>query len=89
MELLTKELERLNVIQEHSKPIMELITKRSDLITKMNEFELTASDPKRLFRPSFQLNEEEKFRKTCVPTLLQLETKAKEAIQKYEHGIKI
>lgn len=52
----------------------------------MKDFELTASDPKRLFRPSFQLIEEEKFRKTCLPTLTKMESNLIFLIMKYEQG---
>jgi hypothetical protein len=52
----------------------------------MKEFEVTASDPARLFRPSFQLIEEEKFRKTACPNLLSLEASLKKKILEYEKG---
>ena len=47
-------------------------------------FEVSASDPKRLFRPSFQLIEEEKFRKTCYPNLFKLEAKLIASIIEFE-----
>ncbi len=40
----------------------------------MRSFEVSASDPKRLFGSSLRLLEEERFRKTCVPQLLRLES---------------
>ncbi|KAI5146122.1 hypothetical protein NEPAR07_2129 [Nematocida parisii] len=46
---------------------------RKELLQKMSAFEEQASDPLRLFRSSFQLNSEEKFRKMAVPTLLRVE----------------
>lgn len=46
---------------------------RRELLRKMSEFEEQASDPGRLFRSSFQLLSEEKFRKMAVPTLLRVE----------------
>jgi hypothetical protein len=52
----------------------------------MIAFEQTAKDPKRLFQSSFQLNEEEKFRRRAYPTLLKLETTLIEAIEKFEQG---
>lgn len=52
----------------------------------MVDFEKTASDPRRLFRASFQLNEEEKFRRTCFPTLLQLDESLLKAIQDFERA---
>jgi len=52
----------------------------------MIAFEQTAKDPKRLFQSSFQLNEEEKFRRRAYPTLLKLETTLMDAIEKFEQG---
>ena len=52
----------------------------------MIAFEQTASDPKRLFQSSFQLVEEEKFRRRAYPTLLKLENTLLEAIMKFEKG---
>ncbi|KAJ1954300.1 hypothetical protein IWQ62_005790 [Dispira parvispora] len=49
----------------------------------MAEFERNASDPKRLFQSSFRLNEEERFRKTCFPTLLRMERKLGELLSDY------
>lgn len=54
----------------------------------MIAFEHTASDPKRLFQPSFQLVEEEKFRRRAYPALLKLESTLVEAIEKFERGKK-
>ena len=51
---------------------------------KIKLFEVSASDPRRLFRPSFQLIEEEKFRKTCYPNLFKLESKLIDSIKEYE-----
>lgn len=50
----------------------------------MVEFEKTASDPRRLFKSSFQLLEEERWRKTCFPTLLKMEEDLVFAVQKLE-----
>ena len=67
--------------------INNLINNRYALLERMNEFEKIASDPKRLFKSSFQLNREEKFRKNAFPSLLKLETelidKLKEYTEKY------
>ncbi|KAF9354543.1 carboxypeptidase C prc1, partial [Mortierella sp. AD094] len=51
-------------------------------------FEHSASDPKRLFQSSFQLVEEEKFRRRAYPTLLKLERTLIESIETFEkdHG---
>jgi hypothetical protein len=50
----------------------------------MVEFEKTASDPRRLFKSSFQLLEEERWRKTCFPTLLKMEEDLVVAVQGLE-----
>lgn len=55
------------------KRIEEFVQERKELLLKMSAFEEQASDPRRLFRSSFQLNSEEKFRKMAVPTLLRVE----------------
>lgn len=64
--------------------IGNLIEKRKMFIEKMTEFEKIASDPRRLFKSSFQLNSEEKFRNTAYPSLLNLEKNIFELIEKYE-----
>lgn len=53
--------------------ITSLISRRSELIERMNEFEKIASDPKRLFKSSFQLLSEEKFRNSAFPNLMKTE----------------
>lgn len=50
----------------------------------MVEFEKTASDPRRLFKSSFQLLEEERWRKTCFPTLLKMEEDLAAEVQDLE-----
>lgn len=50
----------------------------------MIDFETSASDPKRLFQASFQLMEEERWRKTCFPNLLQLDDLLIKAVQELE-----
>jgi hypothetical protein len=52
----------------------------------MMDFEKSASDPRRLFRSSFQLLEEEKFRKTCYPTLLKMEERLSKLLNDWEKG---
>ncbi|KAI4291611.1 hypothetical protein PAPHI01_0885 [Pancytospora philotis] len=64
--------------------IVALIERRRLLLQKMTEFEKIASDPKRLFKSSFQLNSEEKFRNTAYPSLLKLEESIFEQIDAYE-----
>ncbi|KAJ3061160.1 hypothetical protein HDU98_002951 [Podochytrium sp. JEL0797] len=82
---LTLELMSLQERYELEEPIYRVIQQRADLLSKMREFEVSASDPKRLFRSSFQLVEEERFRKTCVPSLLKLEEELKKIVLVYEH----
>lgn len=55
----------------------------------MNEFEKIASDPKRLFKSSFQLNREEKFRKNAFPSLLKIEEEILNKLDDYskKYGI--
>jgi len=61
--------------QEHAilENIEAFIRERKELLEKMSMFEEQASDPGRLFRSSFQLISEEKFRKMAVPTLFRVE----------------
>lgn len=69
--------------------ILYLIDKRYLLLKSMNEFEKVASDPRRLFQSSFQLNKEEKFRKSAYPSLLNLEEEISKKIASYneKYGI--
>lgn len=64
--------------------IRSLINKRKLLLEKMTEFEKIASDPKRLFKSSFQLNSEEKFRNTAYPSLLKIEESLMDLLHLYE-----
>lgn len=64
--------------------ILDLIEKREKLKTAMIEFEKIASDPRRLFKNSKQLLNEEKFRKTAAPNLLNLEKEILNRIENYE-----
>ncbi|KAI8851963.1 hypothetical protein BC829DRAFT_414830 [Chytridium lagenaria] len=48
------------------------------------KFEQDASDPDRLFKASFRLLEEEKFRKASVPILLKMETTLRGLVQEFE-----
>ncbi|KAI1316161.1 carboxypeptidase C prc1 [Mortierella claussenii] len=64
--------------------VYKLMMTRSNHIERMISFEQSASDPKRLFQSSFQLVEEEKFRRRAYPTLLKLESTLIEAIEKFE-----
>ncbi|OAJ38995.1 hypothetical protein BDEG_22880 [Batrachochytrium dendrobatidis JEL423] len=85
IEILRAEIAMLNQRYAVYQEIYEKINDRNALINKMKEFETSASDPRRLFRPSFQLVEEERFRKTCYPTLLRIESKLRASIVSAEH----
>ncbi len=82
-EMMTK-INELRPKQELFCGIVELLEKRRLFIEKMTNFEKIASDPKRLFKSSFQLNSEEKFRNTAYPILLNLEKNIFAMIDKYE-----
>ena len=69
---------------EKSLELISAINSRTELITKMREFEKSASDPARLFRSSFQLLQEEKFRKSAFPSLLKLENHLKMQLNEYK-----
>ena len=78
------EVARLHAMLLASKGIIKLILKRKAFIQKMMEFEVIASDPRRLFKSSVVLNREEEFRKTAYPTLLDLETKIRAELEAFE-----
>ncbi|KAG0312152.1 hypothetical protein BGZ97_011432, partial [Linnemannia gamsii] len=84
MERLQAEIEGCRTRYSKSGPVYKLMMTRSNHIEKMIAFEQTASDPKRLFQSSFQLVEEEKFRRRAYPTLLKLESTLLNAIIKFE-----
>lgn len=77
------EITRLTPICQLAQQIEGLIDKRDEFILRMKAFEVSASDPARLFRSSFQLNQEERFRKTAYPTLIKIEQELKEGLQKF------
>lgn len=81
-----EELEKLYPMKEIYTEIVEKIMKRNALLEKMLEFEKVASDPKRLFKSSFQLNSEEKFRNSAYPSLLRLEESLFELIDTFERN---
>ncbi|EPR80112.1 hypothetical protein SLOPH_1857 [Spraguea lophii 42_110] len=64
--------------------ILSVLKRRENFMQKMVEFEDKASDPKRLFRSSIQLINEERFRKSALPTLLQIENELIDLIKSYE-----
>ena len=69
---------------EASASIRALIKERHELIQQMKAFEVSASDPARLFQPSFRLLQEEKFRKSAIPNLLRLEGRLRDALGKWD-----
>lgn len=71
---------------EASAKIRSLIEERTNLIQRMKEFEVSASDPSRLFQPSFRLINEEKFRKSALPNLIKLEGKLKLELMEWKGG---
>lgn len=86
-----KDLEKIEQIIEEMLPkkemfleILSLIDKRDNLLVAMIEFEKIASDPRRLFKSSFQLLSEERFRKNAAPTLFRTERELLERILEYE-----
>ncbi|KAM0681346.1 hypothetical protein GINT2_000546 [Glugoides intestinalis] len=81
-----EELAKLYPMREIYIEIVEKIIKRNALLEKMLEFEKVASDPKRLFKSSFQLNSEEKFRNSAYPSLLKLEESLFELIDRFERS---
>lgn len=84
LQKVSKYLSVLKPLAEKANKIRALINDRLSLIQRMKDFEVTASDPARLFRSSFQLNQEERFRKTALPTLLSIERKLFEECSKFE-----
>jgi len=74
----------LKRIEPYSSKVYRAIRMRKTQIQKMVDFEITASDPRRLFKSSFQLLEEERWRKTCFPTLLKMEDDLVSAVQELE-----
>ncbi|ORY99814.1 microtubule associated protein-domain-containing protein [Absidia repens] len=82
--IIDKHMNYLEHIQSSSYIVSTIMKERKELIQKMIRFETSASDPKRLFQASFQLMEEERWRKTCFPTLLQLDDALIKAVQEFE-----
>ncbi|KAG0017941.1 hypothetical protein BGZ80_007757 [Entomortierella chlamydospora] len=84
LERIQTEIETCRVRFSKSSAVYKLMMTRSNHIERMISFEHSASDPKRLFQSSFQLVEEEKFRRRAYPTLLKLERTLIEAIETFE-----
>ncbi|KAM0687178.1 hypothetical protein COBT_001586 [Conglomerata obtusa] len=89
LEIMKKIINELKNKKDLFLEIWELIDKRENIKNKMIEFEINASDPKRLFRSSFQLINEERFRKNAVPNLLKIEEKLVEKIKEYEKQFEV
>ena len=66
--------------------MIKLILTRKMFIQEMLEFEVIASDPRRLFKNSAQLNKEEQFRHSAYPTLLGLEDQIRVGLTDFEKG---
>ncbi|KAI9357488.1 hypothetical protein BD770DRAFT_388841 [Pilaira anomala] len=79
-----KHMTYLKSIHLEGQALKSLMKERKDLIQKMIDFEKTASDPKRLFQASFRLIEEEKWRNSCLPRLLQLDRALIKALGEFE-----
>ena len=84
LQFLSIQLATLQPKLELSLSIIDAINSRYSLIGKMREFEKSASDPARLFRSSFQLLQEEKFRKTALPSLLNIEGQLKGLLHQFK-----
>lgn len=82
--IMKKITHELSLKKEKFINLQTIINKWNELKLKMINFEKSASDPKRLFKSSFQLLDEEKFRKTAYPTLLSIESKLVKDIDEFE-----
>ncbi|CAO3634774.1 unnamed protein product [Cunninghamella blakesleeana] len=82
--IIKNHMEYLNRIMPTCKLVSKIMDKRKKLIQKMIDFEASASDPKRLFKASFRLNEEERWRKVYFPSLLELDDALIKAVKKLE-----
>ncbi|KAG9298618.1 hypothetical protein G9A89_012686 [Geosiphon pyriformis] len=85
-ERLAQEVDRLKELYAKCARIYKLMLERRALIEKMIEFEKKASDPRRLFQSSFRLLEEEKWRKSCWPSLVRIEDQLIKACLEYEEN---
>ncbi|RUO97105.1 hypothetical protein BC936DRAFT_140973 [Jimgerdemannia flammicorona] len=86
--MIQEHLDYLSTLQTVGEKVFNLMRERRDLIQKMIDFEKTASDPRRLFQSSFQLLQEEKWRKACYPNLLKLEDALVRTVIAYENNSK-
>lgn len=81
-----KRLDKYENIKDKHDEIVDLLKRRRSLLERMTEFEILASDPKRLFKSSFQLNSEEKFRNSAYPSLLKIEESLFDKIESFEEN---
>lgn len=84
LDIMKKIIHELSLKKDKFLEIQSVILRRDDLTAKMIEFEKSASDPKRLFKSSFQLLDEERFRKTAYPNLLKIEAQVIACIGEFE-----
>ncbi|KAI9313815.1 microtubule associated protein-domain-containing protein [Dichotomocladium elegans] len=82
--LVNEHIEYLKRVQPKATLVAKIMKNRNNLIQEMIEFEKAASDPKRLFQASFQLVEEERWRNSCFPNLLQLDEDLFAAVRAFE-----
>lgn len=81
-----RQLDKYENAKEKHDDIVEFLKKRKGLLIRMTEFEVLASDPRRLFKSSFQLNTEEKFRNSAYPSLLKIEEALFDRIDFFEES---
>lgn len=85
LEKIEKMVEEMLPKKEMFVEIQGLIDQRDNILSAMIDFEKIASDPRRLFKSSFQLLSEEKFRKNAAPSLFRMERELLEKIGEYEN----
>jgi len=84
LQIISDEVIKLHNQLLSSKKLIKLILTRKKFIQEMLEFEVIASDPRRLFKGSAQLMKEEQFRRSAYPTLLDLEEQIKMGLTDFE-----
>ena len=84
--MIQQKIQELKIYRSQTREIIQMWNTRKDLLNKMQQFEISASDPKRLFGSSLRLLEEERFRKSCVPQLLKMEKNITEKCREFERG---
>jgi len=85
LQIISDEVIKLHNQLLSSKKLIKLILTRKKFIQDMLEFEVIASDPRRLFKNSAQLNKEEQFRRSAYPTLLDLEDQIRVGLTDFEN----